>query len=412
MLIQLVTENRYTSEDIDRSQIVVSSLNAPNSFDDFDINIVDLSNPYIWRNAENSYQTIDSISDLKSICTIINNKTTSKVVIAFPQNIELCYNRNYQGGYNKSIQLKDMIHSLSSNIIFKILPNGCYPYDLYFEPTHTKVGNIEYTADFYFDTPGEVITQSSSQKHTTTTLNDNGVFATTLNLANSLDELKYFVKTVFEPAQKESAPKWINDISFSDDQEQKSIISKCEETIRDAAEKIDVANQKLIENNKYKSILYTNGDELVSVVFEILEKILGCDLSGFVDEKKEDFLIQLPSCTFIGEIKGVNTNVKSEHISQVDVHYQGYMDKLAEESKSEDVHEILILNPFKTKAPSEREQINETQVKLAERNECLIIETSTLLRIFEKYLNSEIDTEKCVEVFSAKTGLLRIEDFE
>ena len=66
-----------------------------------------------------------------------------------------------------------------------------------------------------------------------------------------------------------------------------------------------------------KSVLYTNGDELVQVVFEILEELLGCDLSQFVDLKKEDFLFTIEDTTFIGEIKGVNSNVKNPNITQL-----------------------------------------------------------------------------------------------
>lgn len=169
---------------------------------------------------------------------------------------------------------------------------------------------------------------------------------------------------------------------------------------------IEAAKQKLEENAKYKSILYTNGDELVQVVFSILEQLLDCDLSHFVDEKKEDFLIKKESCTFIGEIKGVTSNVRSEHVSQVDVHYQGYMDKLQEENRTENVSQLLIINPFRTKALSEREPVHEQQIALAQRNGCLIIETNTLLRIYEKFLKGDISSTQCVNTLSTNTGLL------
>ena len=106
----------------------------------------------------------------------------------------------------------------------------------------------------------------------------------------------------------------------------------------------------------------------------------------------------------------MTSNVKSEHISQLDVHYQGYMDHLQEEQRSEKVFQLLIINAFRTKEPSQREPIHETQVALAKRNKCLIIETVTLLHIFEEFLNGTISSEKCVEVFSTHTGLLEKSD--
>ena len=42
---------------------------------------------------------------------------------------------------------------------------------------------------------------------------------------------------------------------------------------------ITKSKEELTKNNEHKSILYTNGDELVNMIFEILEKILNYDLS-------------------------------------------------------------------------------------------------------------------------------------
>ena len=175
----------------------------------------------------------------------------------------------------------------------------------------------------------------------------------------------------------------------------------------------------------YKSSVYENVkgtfDVIVSnppiragktIVFEILEQLLDCDLSDFVDEKREDFLIKKESCTLIGEIKGVTSNIKNEHISQVDVHYQGYMGRLQEENLSENMHQLLIMNPFRNKEPSQREPVHEQQIALAERNGCLLIETITLLHIFEKFLAGSISSEQCIAIFSNHTGLLKESDFD
>ena len=143
----------------------------------------------------------------------------------------------------------------------------------------------------------------------------------------------------------------------------------------------------------------------------MLEALLDCDLSSFKDEKAEDFLIKKDKHTFIGEIKGVTSNVKSEHISQLDVHYQTYLDKLRENTEDEKVHQLLILNPLRNKPLQSREPVHEIQIKLAKRNECLIIETVTLLRIYEQFLMKKITSEQCMEVFSTETGLLSLEMF-
>ena len=73
-------------------------------------------------------------------------------------------------------------------------------------------------------------------------------------------------------------------------------------------------------------MLTETGENLVEVVFEMLGKMLDCDLSEFVDVKREDFRIKLKDITFIGEIKCINTKVKSGNISQVENHCRIYED--------------------------------------------------------------------------------------
>ncbi len=234
---------------------------------------------------------------------------------------------------------------------------------------------------------------------------------TTLKALESIEVLLALIKLLLPHPERENAPQWARDIKILNDTELSLRIEEAEETIKQNEEVIRIANQDLQENARIKSILYTNGAELVEVVFSILEKLLSCDLSEFEDEKKEDFLIKKEMYTLIGEIKGVTSNVKNEHISQVDVHYQGYMDKLAEDGTQENVHQVLVMNPFRNKPLYEREPVHDTQIKLAERNGCLIIETATLLKLYEKFIAGGIDVATCEKLFTEKTGLLNETDF-
>ena len=170
-------------------------------------------------------------------------------------------------------------------------------------------------------------------------------------------------------------------------------------------ERISASEEKLNKNLSYKSILYTTGDELVNIVFEILGKILNYDLSNFKDKKHEDFLIKQSDITFIGEIKGVNSSIKNQNISQLEVHYQTYKDELENENKVENIKALLIMNSNKDRKPEEREKIHENQIKLAEKYGSLII--------FEAFENKELTTEKIKDIFINKIGLLNFEmDFK
>ena len=192
-----------------------------------------------------------------------------------------------------------------------------------------------------------------------------------------------------------------------DDKKQLEIIQENNIIIGEANQKISNAMAILNKNDEYKSILYTNGDELVNVVFEILENILGCDLSNFQDVKKEDFLFELEGHYFIGEIKGVNHNVKSENVSQLDVHYQSFKDAHPEIADS-DISAILIMNHQKNKPVFERESVHENQIQLSKRNGSLIVETMTLLKLYEKYTNQEVLREQCINMLKESTGLLTL----
>ena len=167
-------------------------------------------------------------------------------------------------------------------------------------------------------------------------------------------------------------------------------------------------NKQLEKNFEYKSILYSTGDELVSVVLEILEDMLEYDLKDFVDEKKEDFLIKKDDVTFVGEIKGLSSAVQNKNVSQLEVHIQNYFDKLHEEGKEEKVKGLLIINHQRNKPLEERQEIHVHQKSLAVKYGSLIIETKTLLNLYEKYKLCEISKNECKNLFKENIGVLEI----
>lgn len=412
MKIQVISYNRIREREF--SEVTVSTLNSPKSLDEYDINIIDLTGKDgLWSYEGNSYSSINSINDFSSISSMVDNSRKSKIIYVFPPNMEFKYwLEKHNNRYYNSILLKDFLKILCKDILGKVLPIMITKEFLAFENTRTSIAGKTYEADFYFCNIPDGITKSDFSEKITTVVFDERIYGTTLNILNSKDALLTYIDYMFGKKNKIEVPDWISNINFADDEQQRINIEQNQLVIADSQERIKIANEVLERNARYKSVLYTNSNELVEVVFEILERILGCDLSEFEDLRKEDFLIKLPDCTFIGEIKGVTSNIKYEHISQVELHYRGYLDRLEEEGKSENVKQILIMNPFRTKPLDKREPVCEDQIKLAERNDCLIIETITLLRVFEKFCNEEITTQKVIDVFSEKIGLLSLDVFE
>ena len=413
MKIQIITNNKdlHLSSSVD-----VNTINAPMSFDKYDINIIDLTDRGLWRCDSPSLEKINDLEDFSSVGDIVSNSSKSLVLYVFPQNDMLRWNYYLsQRKYAKNSELKNEIHFLVNKVLSYIIPvNNPDQYGINYERNTTTINEHSYNSDFYFAhnywyKDEDVITTSDfSDKITTVKLNDR-LIVTTCNIMESEDLLRCFVNRIIGETDYKELPSWIFEYKFYNDRKllidrdnQNRVIEKAEETIAEI-------NRKISQNNRYKTILYTNGTELASVVFELLELILKIDLKGFIDNFDEDFLFEKEGIIFIGEIKGVSSNVKMENISQLLRHYTKYIDDNPDIDENR-IRKILIINPLRKTPLSEREKVYERQIAFAQNNNCLIIETVALLHMFEKVLSNELSTEDCLRLLADKTGLLKLED--
>ena len=261
-----------------------------------------------------------------------------------------------------------------TTIITKFLNDyfGIEEITLAYGVNETIIDDKEIRSDFYFqDTPNfKILTKNSI--HKPTTIQRKNYVLTTIQLSYGGD-IKNFINQIFSPSI-ENIPDWFDEIEMFDDKEQKLQIKENEDKIKSLEENITNAENKLKENNYYKSILYKQDKPLVKVVFKMLEEMLNCDLSKFKDVYKEDFLLEFDDVTFIGEIKGVNSNVKNKHLSQLDDHVSDREDCLKEKNLEENIKPLLIENTFIETKPSEREEVDDTTIKKAkEKYQSLII---------------------------------------
>lgn len=416
-MIQIITYDISKYKDYSDKVYKISKLGEIQALDDFEICIVDLSNEYIWRYNGSNPTNVNCYRDLITIKEAIINSNTTKIVIVFPQNKKFSYNQTYEfiGGsrqysFEDSIQLKDNkinLMKIINNSLFKL-----EKLELAFEKTKTVCEAKSIDADFNFINYEEEKFESvtySKNSNKVTTIKKNNIFLTTLNILKDMDILKLFIENYcIDNIQKEETPDWINNIKFFDDEQLNQNKDKNLTKINELKqENIEIA-KKLQKNLEYKSILYTNGDELVEVVMAILDEILDYDSTGFIDKGKEDFLIKKADITFIGEIKGVSSAIANKNVSQLDVHVQSYLDKLQDEGIEENVKGLLIINHQRNKPLDERQEVHEHQVNLAKRNGSLIIETQTLLKIYENYKLNNITEQECKKLFEENIGLLKI----
>lgn len=378
--------------------MVFNHLSSPQNFSDFDVNIIDLQYRDMW-DCFIEQSGIRNWNDLQSIKNIIpfHNK---KVIVIFPMN----YYYNYQGS------LKNQTKKLTDALTKIIVESRHNKLQLLYENTKTVCANSTFEASFSFEGPLiKTLTQATGNRATSISWSKNCIL-TTLNLFQENTNLQdYFIAVGLDECKKTPMPKWAEEIEYFDDREQKNIVQDSNNKIQQLKAKIINAEEKLEKNNYYKSILYESGNNLVKVVFDILEKILNCDLSDFKDKFQEDFAIKLDDITFVGEIKGISSNVKSSNITQAVNHMTIYKDGLQESGTEENTKAILIVNSFRDRALSDREPIHDNQIKEANLYSCLIILTKDLLTLFEMFESSLVNVEKIRQNFKEQIGVFNID---
>lgn len=297
-MIQMLTYSGKEDK-LEGSEIVLNSLHDPQSLDEFDINIINLADGEMWANCSDSKSRVNNSEDLGSLSTMIMNSHKTKVVILIPQ--------------NKNI-----------------------------------------SAAFYFEDADDALLVSA-KSNKPTAINCGDVILSTLEL-KEYEHVIGFLKEINLLCQKQAAPDWMKGMFMFDDEQQAMTIEKNKQVIKAAENNIANAMEKIDKNNEYKSILYTTGEELVKVVFEILECMLGCDLSQFEDKN---------------------------------------------------LRQILIINYQRNTALQERDPVDKKQIELASKYGSLIVETRILLKMFEKYKKEELTREECFALLE-QHGILEI----
>lgn len=406
MKVQLVNLNGKNG-----SNFVVEEVNkfsSPKSFDMFDVNIIDLRSPYIYQNKESSDYKIIHDNDFYSINKIILNSRKAKFLFLYPMNVN--FYRGLRGGvfiYNTPI--KDIIFRISE--MFSIL-NKELGYDFYFERTDTKLSDdVNIQADFYFPERDDfdILLRSIDSDKVTCCKKDN-LFLTTLDILTD-EELQLFLEKIgLKATSDKEAPDWMNKVMLFDDAEQLRNIEENEVQIKNCQDSIVVSKGKLSENSRFKSILYTSGDELVDVVKDIFSKIFDVDFSEFKDKKKEDFTFTFKKKIFIGEIKGVNQNIKTTNLAQLDLHFTNFIEEGGDDLDENNIHKLLVMNHQKDKDLKSRIPVDQQQIDMAKNKyDSLIIETVELLEMYDKFTRGEMTQEECFNLI-CQNGILKVKN--
>ncbi|WP_313961611.1 hypothetical protein [uncultured Parvimonas sp.] len=398
--IQLI--NYYGRNNYEFKFNEITKINAFRSFNEFDLNIIDLRHAGLFiLDDYNSDKLISDISSMyENINTAITNLKESKLMIILPNNFKIFSKSGYE---NKELKYR---LKFFNDVIYNIINSYL---NIKYECSITEIDKqIEIHSDFYMDMSkgAETIVLKSKGNNPVMIKKDN-IYITTLDVSFN-ENLEILLRKI-GLIEKENLdePDWIKDFKFFDDDKQKEKILNSESLIKKEEEKIKNAREILQINSRYKSILYTQGEKLVDVVKDIISEMLDIDLSGFIDKKKEDIRFEYNNDVFIGEIKGIADNVKSKNLSQLDNHFTAFVDENPNIDE-EKIFKLLIINSQRELPLDKRDSIDNKQIAQAEKKyKSLIIETKTLLKLFEDYKNQKINREEIIEKLKTY-GILKL----
>lgn len=413
-MIQIITGNARNKnihkKFEENTEYTVSDFKKPKVFEDFELNVLDLSFQDLWTSIYGNSNEIYMIKDLKHYHTMLKNNKDTKILVVLPQNITLKYYWGWSGKYINSEDLKNLTDFISK-IVYENVYN--YWFRLNFGCNSINLSRLEITADFYFDEEEieeeqKILKSDRSNKLTTIRAEEN-IYFTTLNLMKSREVLEAFLEktNILNKSNEEKEPEWFNDIKILDDVYIENEVSQIEEEITKLQKKKKNKLIKLEENKEIKSVLYQTGKKLQKIAIKMLDEMLEYEDKEFIDEMEEDYRIFKGENTFLIETKGLLRNVNGNDISKTDYHVQIYIDKLEEEGKDHDkkkVKGIFIVANQRNRKIEERDKIPERQIKLAERNKILIIRTEQLLKLYEDFINKKIKTQEIIELFKTQIG--------
>lgn len=409
-MIQIISYDTDKYKNYPKANFKVSEIDCFQSFDNYDITVIDISANGLWYNKSNSTVSINQNKDFISIRAAIEKSKNSKIIVLFPQNINFYYHYVWSDKqYSDTIKIKDMrsdfIQIIDSNLIH--MKN----IGINFGKSYTKINNKEVSADFSFTSVSdEDIILMAENKNDVVAIKNGKTIITTLEIGNE-ESMNNLLKIVFPSCfnKKAETPEWIKEINFYTDKKCEEEIAEIDRQISEIQEKKKTIENILNKNLEYKSILYESGEVLSNQVNKMLSEIFEYDMSDFKDVYEEDGLIKLEDVTFVIETKGLNKEISGKNISDACNHRIIYEDKLEEQGIVENAKCLFMVAYERNKRIDERCEIKERIEKIAKANKTLIIDTRIFLQIFEKFLNGEIKKEEIKKMFKDNVGILTLQ---
>lgn len=381
------------------SDIKISSFESYDSFNSFKFNVFDLTDAELWNYGMFNSSKYD-LPNLEPIIENIKNfEYDTTFVFILPGNISI----TTRDSGLKSVPILNN-KSIITNFIAEI---ANYHIGLIYGRNVTLIDDVEFSADFFFKKHLNASVINTNIHGDATIIKINNFIFTTLYF-DTLDSLKKLINS-FKSSYKEfKIPHWFNEVKCFNDQKELENIQKNKTEILILKDKINLSQQILNNNNEYKSVLYTQSDALVNVVLKMFDEMLNTDLSNFKDVYKEDFYFEYEDTSFIGEIKGVNRNLKKEYLNQLNDYAVDKSLEFDELDKDIKLKQLMIINTFRERHPNNRPKIEDETIEKAIRNDALIITTPIFLKLFEMFKQGEIESCEILWHLKNDVGVFKI----
>lgn len=398
MKIQIISKTRKYFDNI---EIKSSLFDHFDKFSGYDLNIIDFSNQYIWQDSSNIEGCLSIRKDLLSIQQNIKQLDSSSVLFVLPLNIQLRYNVvSRWSDYTESFLLKDKINYLITELNIALGSKILLPDDILYGRTNTTINEIGFISDFSFSNRFQSFNEVQCKTATSINIMDS-LYLTSLDIFENEDKARAYIDCFVGKLVFKDKPQWLDNVLFLDEKTIRDEINIKEKEIQNLKNQLDKISH-------YKSIVYTTGKDLVRVVFEMLGDMLGYDFSRFEDKFKEDFLIEFPDIDIVGEIKGINKNLSNKIIAQVEVNRSEHKEKLEKQGLNKKTKSMIVINTLRSLEPEGREPIHSVQEEYAKKQNCLVITTPVLLKLYEQFKNGKVLKADILHLIVDQTGVYRL----
>ena len=212
MKIQIISYSTIFKINDPHMSCTISTFERPKSFDEFDINVIDLNSPNLWSFSPEYQKCTEAVYHLKTLKEIMRNSKRGIFIIIMPTNMKVSV--HYSECYtNQTVAIKDILKQVNQELSTLVLSN----IKLRYEISTTTIDEQNFYSDFIFDNvDGETIKWSNGGKSTIVKHNE-GLYSTTLFIENATNDLEILVSFIVSRFQKSDVPDWFNGFEYFDD---------------------------------------------------------------------------------------------------------------------------------------------------------------------------------------------------